>query len=113
MNRARQLFPFPILGINTDNGAEFINEDVVAYCAQEHLTFTRGRPEVKNDQCRIEQKTGCCQPLQYPALQRAVRKMRAYLRRQTADQPWPLEMIHGPLGCFRPRCVERFRSHAA
>jgi site-specific recombinase XerD len=56
LEHARQLFPFPILGIDTDNGAEFINEDVVAYCAREHLTFTRGRPEVKNDQCRIEQK---------------------------------------------------------
>jgi site-specific recombinase XerD len=56
LNRARTLFPFPILGIDIDNGAEFINADVMAYCEREHLTFTRGRPEVKNDQCRIEQK---------------------------------------------------------
>lgn len=44
------------MGIDTDNGAEFINVDVVAYCEREHLTFTCGRPEVKNDQCHIEQK---------------------------------------------------------
>jgi hypothetical protein len=53
---ARSLFPFPILGIDTDNGGEFINEMVMAYCEQEHLTFTRGRPQVKNDQCFVEQK---------------------------------------------------------
>jgi site-specific recombinase XerD len=34
---------------------------------------------------------------QYPALQRVVRKLRAYLRHRTAEDPWPLEIIHGPL----------------
>ena len=43
LKRVRTLFPFPILGIDTDNGGEFINEVVVAYCEQEHITFTRGR----------------------------------------------------------------------
>jgi hypothetical protein len=56
--RARTLFPFPILGIDTDNGGEFLNEAVVAYCEQGHLTFTRGRPSLKNDQCFAEQKNG-------------------------------------------------------
>jgi site-specific recombinase XerD len=56
LQRARTLFPFPILGIDTDNGAEFINEDVRAYCEQEHLMFTRRRPEQKNDQCYVEEK---------------------------------------------------------
>ncbi|HEX6552459.1 MAG TPA: hypothetical protein VF026_06840 [Ktedonobacteraceae bacterium] len=49
--QARTLFPFPLLGIDTDSGAEFLNEELIAYCEQEHLTFTRGRPAVKNDQC--------------------------------------------------------------
>jgi hypothetical protein len=42
LQRARALFPFPILGIDTDNGGEFINEVVVAYCEREQITFTRG-----------------------------------------------------------------------
>ncbi len=58
LQRARLLFPFPILGIDTDNGGEFINEAVIAYCEQEHITFTRGRPYLKNDQCFVEQKNG-------------------------------------------------------
>ena len=52
------MFPFPILGIDTDNGGEFINGAVIAYCAQEQITFTRGRPYLKNDQCFVEQKNG-------------------------------------------------------
>ena len=55
---ARMLFPFPLLGIDTDSGVEFLNEELIAYCEQEHLTFTRGRPAVKNDQCHVEQKNG-------------------------------------------------------
>jgi hypothetical protein len=58
IQRARTLFPFPILGIDTDNGGEFINEVIVAYCEQEHITFTRGRPYQKRDQCFVEQKNG-------------------------------------------------------
>ncbi len=58
IRQARLLFPFPILGIDTDNGGEFINEAVLAYCEQAHITFTRGRPYVKNDQCFVEQKNG-------------------------------------------------------
>jgi hypothetical protein len=56
--RARTLFPFPILGIDTDNGGEFINEAVIAYCEQEQISFTRERPNLKNDQCFVEQKNG-------------------------------------------------------
>ena len=58
IQRARTLSPFPILGIDTDNGDEFINKVVIAYCEQEQISFTRGRPHLKNDQCFVEQKNG-------------------------------------------------------
>jgi hypothetical protein len=58
LQRARTLFPFPILGIDAENGGEFINEVVVSYCEQEQITFTRGRPYQKRDQCFVEQKNG-------------------------------------------------------
>ena len=61
--RARTLFPFPILGIDTDNGGEFINEVLITYCKQEHLTFTRGRPSLKNDQYNaLAEKWRDCTP---------------------------------------------------
>ncbi len=53
---ARQRFPFPLLGIDSDNGAEFINGTLSRYCEQEHITFTRSREYHKNDQAHVEQK---------------------------------------------------------
>lgn len=58
LDHVRELIPFPILGIDTDNGSEFINSDLVDYCEKEKITFTRGRAYKKNDQCYVEQKNG-------------------------------------------------------
>lgn len=52
----RTLLPVPILGLDSDNGGEFINHLLVRYCARERITFTRCRPYKKNDQCHVEQK---------------------------------------------------------
>jgi hypothetical protein len=49
-------FPFPILGIDSDNGTEFINAHLLAFCEQHEITFTRSRPGNKNDGCHVEQK---------------------------------------------------------
>jgi hypothetical protein len=48
LDRARQLLPFPMLGFDSDNGSEFINAELLAYCEREQLTFTRGRVAKKN-----------------------------------------------------------------
>jgi hypothetical protein len=58
LQQARACFPFPILGLDTDNGGEFINKDLLTYCEAEQITFTRGREGLKNDQCFVEQKNG-------------------------------------------------------
>jgi hypothetical protein len=58
LTHARRLLPFPLLGLDTDNGGEFINAALLAYCADTHTTFTRGRVANSNDQCFVEQKTG-------------------------------------------------------
>jgi len=52
----RSRFPFPLLGVDSDNGSEFINSEMLRYCIQENLVFTRSRPYKKNDGCHIEQK---------------------------------------------------------
>jgi hypothetical protein len=58
LEEARRLFPFPILGLDTDNGTEFINFELFRYCRAQEITFTRCRPYKKNDQCHVEQKNG-------------------------------------------------------
>jgi hypothetical protein len=49
-------FPFPILGIDSDNGSEFINHHLFDYCAEHKITFTRSRSGNKNDGAHVEQK---------------------------------------------------------
>ena len=52
----RGRLPFPLLGIDSDNGSEFINHHLMDYCVEEGITFTRSRPSRKNDGCYVEQK---------------------------------------------------------
>ena len=52
----KERLPFSILGIDSDNGSEFINAHLIRYCEKEHITFTRSRPYRKNDSCFVEQK---------------------------------------------------------
>ena len=56
LKRIRSLLPFPLLGLDSDNGAEFINHELFRYCQAEKITFTRGRPHRSNDGCFVEQK---------------------------------------------------------
>jgi hypothetical protein len=49
-------FPFPVLGIDSDNGSEFINAHLLTYCRDHEITFTRARPGHKNDGAHVEQK---------------------------------------------------------
>lgn len=51
-----QRLPFPWLGLDSDNGGEFINRDLLAYCQRHQLTFTRSRPYKKNDNAHVEGK---------------------------------------------------------
>jgi hypothetical protein len=56
LQTVRARLPFPLLGLDSDNGSEFLNNHLVRYCAQEQITFTRSRPYWKNDQAHVEQK---------------------------------------------------------
>ena len=56
IQQLRQRLPFPLLGLDSDNGSEFINNHLRRYCEQQQLTFTRSRPHRKNDNCFVEQK---------------------------------------------------------
>jgi len=58
IEQLRKRLPFALLGIDSDNGGEFINYLLSDYCYDEGITFTRCRPYKKNDQCHVEQKNG-------------------------------------------------------
>jgi len=81
-------FPFPIRGIDSDNGSEFINEQLLAYCIDHQITFTRSRPGNKNDGAHVEQKNWA-----------RVRELVGYYRYDTAaelaklNEIWELDAL--------------------
>ena len=52
----KNCLPYKMLGIDSDNGSEFKNYQLVKWCEDNEITFTRGRSYKKNDNCFVEQK---------------------------------------------------------
>ena len=56
----RQNAPFELLSFNTDNGTEFLSQNIMRYLScdenQRKVLFTRSRAYKKNDNCHVEQK---------------------------------------------------------
>jgi hypothetical protein len=79
----RAQLPFPLLGINSDTGSEFINNHLWRYCRREKITFTRCRQGRKNDNCYVEQKN-------YTAVRQTV----GYFRYDTEEELDLLKRIY-------------------
>lgn len=75
IDAARQRLPFALLGLDSDNGGEFINWHLERYCRKDKITFTRSRPYKKNDQAHVEQKNWT-----------AIRRLVGYQRFDTPPQ---------------------------
>jgi hypothetical protein len=92
LTQARRFFPFPSEGSIPIMAR---SSSMVAYCEREHLTFTRGRPEIKNDQCFVEQKNGV-----------VVRSFIGHDRLTGETAYWQLRAIYRALrfyvNCFQP-----------
>lgn len=56
IHHMRERLPFTLLGLDSDNGSEFINYRLLDYCKKHQRTFTRSRAHKKNDSCYVEQK---------------------------------------------------------
>lgn len=56
MDAIRTRLPFPLLGLDPDNGSEFINWQLHRYCKKHGIELTRSRPYKKNDNAHVEQK---------------------------------------------------------
>lgn len=89
LKQLRTQMPFALLGLDSDNGSEFINLNLARYCEAEHITFTRSRPYKKNDNCYIEQKN-------YSIVRRTV----AYYRYSTPAHLELLNAIYHLLGLY-------------
>jgi transposase InsO family protein len=56
LNEIATTLPFPLLGVDSDNGSEFINWHLKSWCERKQIQLTRGRPYKKDDNAHIEQK---------------------------------------------------------
>ena len=87
--------PFKLRGIDSDNGGEFINHHLLAYCTAQNIKFTRGRPYKKNDNCYVEEKNYS-----------VVRKTVGYARYDTEQELELLNELYSLLrlytNCFLP-----------
>ncbi len=80
IDAARMRLPFRLLGLDSDNGSEFINWHLERYTRKHHITFTRSRPYKKNDNAHVEQKNWT-----------AIRQLVGYQRMDTKEQ---LELLN-------------------
>lgn len=56
LNEIQAGLPFRLLGVDSDNGSEFINWHLKRWCDEKQVQLTRGRPYKKDDNAHIEQK---------------------------------------------------------
>ncbi len=89
MQKIRAKLPFSLLGLDSDNGSEFINETLYKFCEEHKITFTRSRPYRKNDSCFVEQKN-------YSVVRRAV----GYQRFDTDEQLRLLNRLYEVLDLY-------------
>lgn len=85
----RERLPFPLLGLDSDNGGEFINDILYRYCQEQRVTFTRSRPYKKNDQAHVEQKNWS-----------VVRHLIGYDRFETLEELQLLNSIYADLRLY-------------
>ena len=85
----RTYLPFILLGLDSDNGGEFINDLLYHYCLSEKITFTRSRPYQKNDQAHVEQKNWS-----------VVRRLIGYDRFETEEEYLLLQSIYADLRLY-------------
>ena len=85
----RARLPFALLGIDSDNGSEFINDLLFHYCQYQKITFTRSRPYHKNDQAHVEQKNWS-----------VVRRLIGYDRFETEAENNLLQSIYADLRLY-------------
>lgn len=79
----REHLPFKLLGLDSDNGGEFINAQLMRYCEEHKIEFTRTRAYTKNDNCHVEQKNWS-----------VIRRHVGYMRHDTEDELTALNELY-------------------
>ena len=105
LEEIRSELPFALLGIDSDNGSEFINDHLLRWSRRRGVKFTRSRAYKKNDNAHIEQKNWT-----------HVRKIFGWDRYDTAEQCAAMNLVYREdlfhmMNLFQPcvKLVEKVR----
>jgi hypothetical protein len=79
-------WPYPVWGLHSDNGAEFLNDQIKRLAKEKSLHFTRSRPYRKNDNAHVEQRN-----------RQFVREIVGYDRYDTPEQITWLNQVYAIL----------------
>jgi hypothetical protein len=94
LKEIEQRLPFPLRGIDSDNGSEFINTHLFNFCQQRpkdrSVQFTRSRPYKKDDNAHVEQKNWT-----------HVRKLLGWERYDTLEALKMINQLYGELRIFQ------------
>lgn len=94
LRQIEQRLPFPLRGIDSDNGSEFINAHLFNFCQQrpkdQSVQFTRSRPYKKDDNAHVEQKNWT-----------HVRKLLGWQRYDTAQALHRINSLYEQLRIFQ------------
>ena len=85
-----QQLPFAVRGVDSDNGSEFINGHLIAFCQERGIQFTRSRPYKKDDNAHVEQKNWT-----------HVRKLVGWDRYDTPEAQGALNALYAELRLFQ------------
>ena len=89
IEKVKSRLPFPLLGLDSDNGGEFINDILYRFCKGNDIKFTRGRSSRSNDNCYVEQKNYS-----------VVRKSVGYVRYDTDEEVNILNKLYQSLRLY-------------
>ena len=95
IDRIRLRLLFAMLGIDPDNGTEFINWHLKTYCETHAIMLTRIMPYKKNDNCYVEQKN-------YTVLRRFLGYARFDTEKQLTIMKEALPLIEDYVNFFQP-----------
>lgn len=94
LERALTQWPYAVWGIHSDNGSEFINNQLLRFTRAQELSFTRSRPYKKNDNAHVEQKNRFL-----------VREIVGYERYDTPEHVEWLNIVYAWLDVYANACL--------
>lgn len=101
---SKHKFPFKIVHVHYDNGAEFLNDQMIRFCKLENIEYSRSRPYKKEDNFFVENRNG-----------HLIRKNIGYMRYEGEADLFLLNQLHEIFNLYtnfflpQKRCIKKIK----